>query len=681
MSKLHVRIGLLVVVMVGALPIFGMFTTQAYRAGRTTTQRATAQKAVATQRASQRYGSVNRAPYSQRASVPMQDKTMVAAIKNESFRQQVNGNLVSLPGWANWWNRLTSWFGTKTESVITLPVITLQDFKKPAEKIASLFVNFSSINQIANNLRYLETEAQKQVLNLAMVPEKIRTTINERQKELVSYIQMYCFNHVADGAVHDEQLPDGLLHRTKQLLQKAGINPANVTLGYNEANDHDFFNHHAYVVRGFNVVKDAQGAVKTVTPAAILFNKSVIQDMLRPALEQELIHAVTHIAESHDEKLGLLQSMIGDVRFAELMNTEQARVYRQSLELNANVMMATRFVHIAGNFHEGLLYELLNNLSEKEHIQKNPPLLGPLYEHAIQCDIDKINAKFFSEMVDFKFFEKVVEGREKLLREVFKKFVSGDVYEQLRTYEKEQALYIDQQCYTAARTDVVHDKKLGNLLERAKLLLRNAGINPDAITIGLCPEGDAFAQEPLLQRAITVRDTSLIMGPVMGYRPAKLLFGQQFFAALQGTDIANNPMVDWVIGHEITHLRRHHASTTNLMLFCVAGLKKITKVGDAWHFVFDSLDLIQDQQGRILQKKEIINLRKEQELQADIMPLLHNKLLAQKVRNALESVAFTPEGHVKRELHRSSFEMLLWSNVIVRCWEQENKVVRISEIE
>jgi hypothetical protein len=222
---------------------------------------------------------------------------------------------------------------------------------------------------------------------------------------------------------------------------------------------------------------------------------------------------------------------------------------------------------------------------------------------------------------------------------------------------------------------------LGNLLERTKVLLRNAGINPDAITIGLCPEGDAFAQEPLLERAITARDTSLIMGPVIGYRPAQLLFGQQFFKALQGTDVANNPMVDWVIGHEITHLRRHHASTTNLMLFCVAGLKKITKEGDAWHFTFDNLDLIQDPQGRILQKKEIINLRKEHELQADIMPLLHNKALAQRVRSALESVAFTPEGHVKRELHRSSFEMLLWSNVIVRCWEQENKVVRISEIE
>ncbi len=458
MKKLHVRTVLFITLMVNTLSVYRMFPAQAYRAGQARSQRVVAaQRAIAAQRTAQRISGVRQAPYPQRDFDSVQDKTMISAIKDEPFRQQLEDGSISLPGWSGWWNRLASWFGAKTESVIALPVITLQDFKKPAEKIGFLFANFRSVDQIANNLRYLEFEAQKQVLNLAMVPEKIRTTITERQKELIDYIRDNFFNGAVEGAVHDEKLPNALLRRTKQLLQKAGINPANVTLGYNEANDHDFFNHRTYVVRGFNVVKNAQGVVTAVTPAAILFNRSVVQDMLSPVLDQELIHAVTHIAESHDEKLTLLQSMVGNTQFAELMNTEQAEIYRQSLELNANVMLATKLVQIAGNAHEGLLYELLNNLSEKEHIQKNPSLLGPLYEHAIQCDIDKIDAKFFSEMVDFKFFEKVVEGREKLLRDAFKKFVSDDVYEQLRVYETEQKLYIDQQCYTIARSDVVHD--------------------------------------------------------------------------------------------------------------------------------------------------------------------------------------------------------------------------------
>jgi hypothetical protein len=563
------------------------------------------------------------------------------------------------------YRHIHSWFNRIIPSKVS--PISLDMLESPSEKLKDMFDTFTSVAQIRENLIFLEDQARKQLQMLKIVPQNIWHIVEQKEKELVSYLQKEVLNKPLPDVVHDASLPVVLVERTKEFLQLAGINPNCVTIQYNDTGKQDVFKHAIFCIEPFTIIKDKQDST-TIKPAAILFNKEAIDAL--PPLEQDqaLIHAVTHIAQLHMEKLIMMQSIIGTIQFDLLMNSHEAHIYRACLERNADLLLSTKSYAIAQLSFKAFVNNVLDKIALDIPVSYTS-------DGSINCDFS-ITPSFLATVATFSHLEGLLQERYDLMRLGFKKFMSETKYQQFLLIAQELN-DATKDSYTKPKLDVIHDKNLGYTLERTKYFLQKAGINPQAIDIIFDNKID---WEAVCKFKITMgmKDEMLVVVPSATTIRPQIIFSQRFLNRIKYDKI----LADWMINHEISHMLQGHSPLqTALELFYEKSLK-VEKIGQRWFFSNIDWATRDEKTKTFMNLPEMIQLIQEHELQADILPLLKDKILATDIAKIRTWLVTTPSGKIRSsKIHMSDQERLLWCNAIERCWQKESSLLRGSSIQ
>jgi hypothetical protein len=522
------------------------------------------------------------------------------------------------------------------------------------------------------------------------MPNPMRNQLTQQTQELISYLPSVFSNPLSD-ATHDATLSPELIKKTKEYLQIAGINPLSVTIGYNTTLEKDFFDHAAYKLEGFKVQRDEKGTIISVKAAAILFNKEYIDTLSPEILNQKIIHAVTHLAESHIEQVQLLQNILGKAQFDMVTNTAEMRIYQSALERNADLMLGTQNKQIAQQTQEILLGGILDYFPAITSFIKGTP---DTPENIIQCDLRSIDASLITQIINFDTLEMVLKKR--FLNErnkLIEKYVTNR--DAFLSFEKAQIDFINSESLQTTHEDAKHDPNIGPaLLQLIKQELINANINPDAVTLSVgtidsMPSALAAASSPYLglntimsKENIAKQNDGLPftmkIESFLTKTPARIIFSEQF---IKNFNEKKQPysISRWLIKHEIIHITQHHQLFLSLLL----RYNSVQKNNNTWivnmaenyfnkHAIKHAIkNLIQPD----IYKQEMTNYIKAIEMQADILPLAHDRALAEELSKLVHGI------EDREEIYLSPNQLILFSEAINKCWEKEEfRTRRISSM-